>query len=154
MSERQHLYRKHHEFPRQMFTFGITPYTIGKTPYTFLDRQLEKSLSRKCTFRCSKSTTCITFLSILSERHAFPLFRDRKSTTCITFLNDFQKEHVFKNIVFLRKCLKVLDRWTISEPKMTTCITFLKGSDVEFDSEINKTPESQRLPKDGIICKS
>ena len=69
-------------------------------------------------------------LSILSEMHDFPLFRDRKSTTCITFLNDFQKEHVFKNIVFLRKCSNLLDRWSISEPKMTTCITFLKGSDV------------------------
>ena len=68
--------------------------------------------------------------------------RDRLLSICITFLKDFQKEHVFKNIVFSRKCSEVLDRWSISESRMTTCITFLKGSDVEFDSEINKSQES------------
>ena len=67
-------------------------------------------------------------------------------------LKDFKKEHVLKNIVFFRKCSEVLDRWPISESKMTTCITFLKGSDVEFDSEINESTESERFPKDWIMC--
>ena len=48
----------------------------------------------------------------------------------------------------------MLDRWSILEPKMATCITFSKGSDVEFDSEINKTQEYRSLPKDGIMCTS
>ena len=72
----------------------------------------------------------------------FVMVSESKYTAADTFLDDSQKMHAFKNIVFLGKCPKVLDRRSIPESKMTTCVTFLKGSDMEFDSKINKYRES------------